>query len=107
VYWRPQESDKVAGSIHRLPRLKRLILGGSQVTDKTLDGLADHAGIEVLMLENTAVTDTGLVDVSRLPRLRRLAITGPQSPISIDGLNHMRGMLPALQVDHNPAFVWD
>lgn len=56
------------------PDVSILEMGNSDVTDETLDLLADLPKLQELTLNDSSVTDAGLAKLSRLPQLESLRI---------------------------------
>ncbi len=54
-----------------------LVLGGSQITDDTLQRLASHTGLRSLSMFATNVTGTGLQYLTNLDQLETLVMAGP------------------------------
>lgn len=84
------------------PRLKRLDLHDSSISDQDLEVMADWPDLEWLDLSATLhptpykprITDAGLASLASLPRLRFLNLHG--NPITDAGLEHLQS-LPRLE----------
>ena len=63
----PQEERPVAGLVHlhRLPRLQRINLAGTNVTDAGLVYLKDLTHLKELTLTDTKVTDAGVAKLQK------------------------------------------
>jgi CheY-like chemotaxis protein len=59
-----------------MPRLRRLDLTGTRVTDAGLEALKACRSLETLDVSLTAVTDLGLPHLARVKTLRRLSARG-------------------------------
>ena len=83
-------------------RLTRVFLDGDSIDDEWLRNLVSYHDIEVLRLENTKVTDHGLLALSSLPGLVALDLTG--SDIHGSGLALLKDCphLAALVLDGCP-----
>ena len=73
-----------------LTTLKRLELGGTQVTDAGLEHLNGLTNLLFLQLWDTKVSDGGLEHLTRLTNLRRLELSGTQ--VTDAGLEHLKGL---------------
>lgn len=65
-------SDTGLLALQRLPELRRLTIGGSQVTDATLPQLANYPALEEVTFQHARITQTGLPGFKPGPRLKRL-----------------------------------
>jgi hypothetical protein len=66
--------DAALELVARMPRLRRLDLSGTAVTDAGLARLAGHAALVELVLARTRVGDASLATLESLPALRRLYV---------------------------------
>lgn len=80
-------------------------LTGSQATDDDLKCLHAFPLLETLRLDNTAITDAGLVHLKSLVRLRQVNLAGTK--VSDKGVADLRRALPNVNVDRarNPVLV--
>ena len=75
--------DDGAQYLSGMPRLRRLLLRNTLITDAALKHIATLNNLESLDLYGTKVTDAGLQELRRLSRLRDLNILG--SPVTDEG----------------------
>ena len=68
----------------------------SAVNDGDLVGVAEHAQLKWLILDNTDVSDAGLVFLYRLRKLRRLYVRG--SRVTSAGIEKLKRALPDVEV---------
>lgn len=61
-----------------LPKLERLWLDGSAITDAVLPDIARVPALNWLVLDNTGISDTGVAALSGHARLRHLSLRGTQ-----------------------------
>jgi Leucine Rich repeat len=69
-----------------------LLLSGTRVSDGVMDRLKDLTGLQTLFLDDTFVTDAGLVGLKHLPELRKLLLPGASTDASLanlEGLKHL------------------
>jgi len=83
--------------VKSLPKLKRLWLGGTSITDDGLINLTELNQLEELGLDNTQVTDDGLVHLKKLTSLKRLILSGTQ--VSEKGVENLKRALPACRIE--------
>lgn len=83
--------------VKSLPKLKRLMLLGTSVTDDGLAHLTELNQLEELGLENTQVTDAGLVHLKKMTNLKRLILIGTQ--VSEKGAENLQRDLPACRIE--------
>ncbi|CAI7836323.1 unnamed protein product, partial [Closterium sp. NIES-53] len=84
-------SDNALEGIGSLTRLKTLGLGHTKVTDAGLRHLTALSSLEVLGLSVcTGVTNAGMVHVGRLTGLEALSLGG--AAVTDDGLHHLTGL---------------
>jgi hypothetical protein len=75
-----------------------LQMANPDVTDDTLQYLAEMSQLEELDLNDTQITDAGLATLARLPRLRVLRLRGTK--VTDQGFqNHLAGMSSLHEVD--------
>jgi hypothetical protein len=75
----PAVDDEVFDRLQRMPGFKHvqiLTLGGSRITDKSLQVLENYPGILSLNLSGTGVTDRGMVSLAKLPALSGIGLSG-------------------------------
>ncbi len=87
-------TDDDIGSIHTLPFLKWLVLGGNPITDDTANRLRQLRYLESVHLDDTYVTEEGVRSLMDLPRLARLTL--PSLPEKF--VEEMRQTYPHVQV---------
>ena len=80
--------SQLARLIGSLPKLERLYLDGTSITDSDLVHLKHLTGLRLLLLTNTEVTDAGLVHLRGLTKLLRLDLGGTE--ITGQGLIHLK-----------------
>jgi hypothetical protein len=73
-----------------LPRLKKLVLSGDQITDECISFLAFFPQLQVLRLDHTEITDEGAAQLSRLRNLRELSLIGTR--VTPKGLAALSGL---------------
>jgi hypothetical protein len=74
-----ETTDAATESIVRLPRLESYFASYTRITDRTPELLSQMDSLEEITLAGCAgVTNTGLVHLARLPRLREFRVSGPQ-----------------------------
>jgi hypothetical protein len=73
--------------LQRVPRLQRLVLIDTDVSDAGLAAIGELQGLEQLLLLGADITDDGLAHVARLANLRILRLDNTQ--ISDEGLKHL------------------
>lgn len=88
-------TDENLRHVSRLHRLPRLVLTKSHVTDDGSTWLADNcSSLEILMIQGGPMTDLGLAELARLPKLRTLSLQ--DMTISDDGILKLKSC-PLLQ----------
>jgi Leucine-rich repeat (LRR) protein len=98
VLWFPEPSefsDAHADLLLRLDPLPQVSLHNTRITDRALNAVAGHDGIERLDLKRTAVTDTGVRHVAGMSRLTSLDLRGTK--VTHSGLE-LVGRMPELKV---------
>lgn len=80
----------------RLPKLERLDLSGTDLTDAGLGFLRGLTHLVRLDVSDTKVTDAGLVALQELPALRKLTVTG--TAVTPAGVSQLRRARPDLEV---------
>jgi hypothetical protein len=88
-------TDEAFGRVASLPRLRRLDIGESQVTDAGLDALKNSFKLQKLYLTETSVGDAGLARLKDLDRLEVLDLA--RTKITNAGLKRL-APLEALRV---------
>lgn len=86
VYFTSVQDDETVALLKRLPQLRELSLGRSQVTDATLAHVLQMPQLEELRLGKTSVTPAGLAQLQKLPRLQTLAIGDNMEDAMLAGL---------------------
>jgi hypothetical protein len=79
-----------------LPRLKRLLLIHTQITETGIANLKDMTNLEVLRLGGTSVGDVELAQLKRLTALKILGLSGTQ--VTDDGVREFQGALPNVKI---------
>lgn len=105
---RTRITDAVIETLADMPRLRRLDLRGTGVTDAGLAKLRGHGALEELVLAQTRLTDSALETLLDLPALEKLWLW--ESGVSPDALARLRFDRPRLMVsagDAEPAAVLD
>jgi F-box/leucine-rich repeat protein 14 len=70
-------TDAATAHVARLPRLKTYYAGATQITDRSLEILGTMASLEgVELYECLHITNAGISQLARLPRLRQLSLSG-------------------------------
>lgn len=77
-------------------RLRVLALGGNPLDDADLRDLRDFEALQVLGLENTAVTDSGMDNISNLPSLIEVRIAGTQ--VTEGAASRLQRALPSTRI---------
>lgn len=94
---RTQISDATLKRVARMPRLRRLELRATGVTDAGLNELAGHEALAELVLTQTRLTDAAAEIISQLPELRKVWLW--QSGLSADAIARLRAARPDVAVD--------
>lgn len=94
-------TDAVLTSISDMPRLRRLDLRSTAITDAGLDKLRGHETLQELVLAQTKLTDAALESLLDLPALQKVWLW--QAGISPEGLAQLRAARPQLMVDAGDA----
>jgi hypothetical protein len=79
-----------------MPRLTRLRLANTQVTDAGLAALTSLKYLTYLNLVDTDVTDAGLRAIESLPRLTALYLAGTQ--VTAGGVERLQRALPRTRI---------
>ena len=88
-----------------IPRLTKLDLVGSKVTDSDLHAFAGLPNFEEIALDETAVTDNGLSAVATLPRLKVLSLS--ECDIADQGLAYFSGNQSLEEIDLRNTYITD
>jgi uncharacterized protein (TIGR03067 family) len=104
AFWlRPALSDadteKAAGALEQLPRLRTLILDCTQITDKGLAHLTSLTRLTELSLKATRVTDAGLKHLERLTSLKKVNLR--LTAVSQRGVVALRKALPRAVIEQS------
>lgn len=94
---RTRTGDATASFAAELPRLRRLDLRGTAVTDAGVAALAESATLTELVLAQTAVGDGAVPSLARMPALAHVWLW--KSAVSEDGLARLREARPELAID--------
>ncbi len=70
--------------------LQVVILGNTQITNSGLAHLRDLLNLERLDLGNSAITDAGLIHLKKMEKLKRLELF--RTKVGDDGLSHLAGL---------------
>jgi uncharacterized membrane protein len=100
---RARIGDATLALLARLPRLERLDLRATPLTDAGLARLAGHARLRELVLAQTGVTDAAVDVVLALPALERVSLWS--TGLSPEGLARLRAARPALVVEAGDALA--
>ncbi len=74
-----ETTDAATEYVVQLPYLKDYFASYTRITDRTPELLSHGDSLECITLDGCAgVTNTGLLHLARLPRLRELRVSGPQ-----------------------------
>jgi internalin A len=76
--------DEIATHFKSLPKLERLALHGSDLTDKGLAEISNVKSLKLLDIRQTSVTNEGLKSIQRIDGLMRLDVTDTR--VTVDGL---------------------
>ena len=69
--------DEATSHITRMPRLRNYFVSYNRITDRTPELLSTIASLEDVTIDSCAgVTDAGIATLARLPRLRKLRVSG-------------------------------
>ena len=94
---RTQISDALLEQVAAMPRLRRLDLRETAITDQGLAFLKNHDSLEELVLVHTQVTGQSLDTLLSLPNLSRLWLWGTFDPT--EAMATLREKRPDLQLD--------
>ena len=75
-------------ALHNLPQLRRLTLNKSGVSDKELAVIAGCKELRELVLPESTITDAGLVEIEKLPKLEKLDISDA-AKVTDKGIAHI------------------
>jgi hypothetical protein len=96
-------TDAGLGKISEQGSLEQLLLLGANITDNGLAHLAQLTELKTLRLDNTQIGDEGLKHVRRLGRLERLDLVGTR--VTDAGLEHLAGLAQLRQLYLNGTAV--
>ena len=75
-----ETGDRATEHITGLPGLKRYFASYNRITDRTPELLAGIGSLEAITFDTCAgLTDAGVAALARLPRLRKLSVSGARS----------------------------
>jgi YHS domain-containing protein/mono/diheme cytochrome c family protein len=94
-------SDATLGLLSDMPRLRRLDLRSTAITEAGLERLRGHETLEELVLAQTKLTDAALDALLDLPALKKVWLW--QSGMSPEGVARLRAERPQLAVDAGDA----
>ena len=104
-----------ANTLDELPESPFVLAGitfenAAGITDESISRFAEHAGLEMIVIENSELLADGLAALSSLPQLRDLAIHGTSCPTSAfrhcpDFENLTQLAISAEQVDDDWKFL--
>ncbi len=82
-----EASDAAAGHIATLPALRHFFASYNRMTDRSCELLSGMASLESVTFDSCAgLTDAGIQQLTRLPRLRELRVSGPKlTPAAVQG----------------------
>jgi len=83
-------------ALTHFPKLATLGLGGTGLTDSSLELIGSMKNLEVLVLANTAITDEGVLKLKNLTRLRVLDLKGTR--VTADALAELKQALPKAEI---------
>jgi hypothetical protein len=95
--------DEAVRALCALPRLERLWLAGSGVSDAVLPCIARVASLNWLVLDDTGITGAGLAALSGHPRLRHLSLR--RTKVGDADVPHMVGMAGLSHLELNGSAV--
>ncbi len=98
---RTRISDAALKQIAEMPRLRRLDLRATAVTDAGLARLKGHDALVELVLAQTKVSDAAGETLQSLPALEKVWLWG--SGMSLEGVTSLRAARPELRVDAGDA----
>lgn len=85
--------------------LEMLMLGGSDVTDKTLEALDVFPDLRKLWIAESSVTDVGLAQLANVPHLEKLILH--DSPICDSGMHHLAKLTKLYEADLRGLAITD
>jgi hypothetical protein len=97
-------TDKELRHVGQLPRLKRLVVHSTMITDAGLSYLSNLTSLGLLEIDGTQISNAGLAHLKRLTRLYALSLVGTK--VTDDGLSCLKGLWD-LQVLRLPEGVSD
>lgn len=91
-------SDTGLAQLDKLPKLRGLFLGGKQITNRSVEWIAEHyPKLETLSLAGTAVTDDAVPQLSLLKDLTGLDVI--QTSLSEAGVRKLHVALPRCRIE--------
>ena len=93
---RTAADDNVLKELTKLPRLQRLMLNNSKVTDQGMQHIASIRSLEVLNLYACNVSDKGLKHLHKLSSLRKIYLW--QTKVTKAGVQQLQKALPKLEI---------
>jgi uncharacterized membrane protein len=100
---RSRIGDATLGLLAGLPRLERLDLRATAVTDQGLARLAGHARLRELVLAQTSLTDAAVDPLLSLPALERVSLWS--TGVSPEGIARLQSERPGLEIEADDALV--
>jgi uridylate kinase len=95
----PEKVDDAAlAAVAKLPRVSKLFLTATAVTDSGLETIGTMTDLVALKLDGTQVTDAGLVHLKSLSKLRTLEVRS--TGVTDAGAAELREHLPGLLITH-------
>jgi len=91
------ETDDDLIHLRAFPRLRHLLLDGTQVTDDGLKHLESLTCLEFLSLGRLKITDAGLMHLYGLNRLQRLTLDGTR--VTDKGVAKLQQALPKCEIE--------
>jgi hypothetical protein len=89
--------DAVLANLRKLPKLRRLDLAFTRVTDAGMEHLCDLQQLEELNLVGTKVTDRSVPQLKRLRTLMTVLLWGSQ--VTNAGVAELQRVLPELKIE--------
>ncbi len=90
--------EQLAEKLKGLPNLKWLNLNNTKITDAGLVHLKGLTNLKVLWLEDTKITDAGLVHLKGLTNLKRLYLWNTK--VTDAGVQELKKALPDCEIMH-------
>jgi hypothetical protein len=102
VYWVGLHASDTTNAdvkhLKSLPKLRRLSLAETKITDAALMDLKEITTLEWLQLHDCAITDVGLAHLKALKKLKHLDVSGTK--VTQAGIKELKDAIPDLKVYH-------